>query len=90
MWNVISIYIDDELNIKVKCLSEDIRLLKVACIFDSFTMKCYDTIVNLMPISYNNWYDEIIKINRIYFLLNQRGKEIIMLGAIKYQIRSRV
>ncbi|WP_122638639.1 CgeB family protein [Romboutsia sp. Marseille-P6047] len=57
----INIYIDDELNIKVKSPNESIRLLKVACVFDSFTMKCYESIVDLIPISYNGWKDEISK-----------------------------
>lgn len=42
--------------------------LKIACIFDSFTMSCYENMCKLIKISFENWKLEL-EINRPHMLL---------------------
>ncbi len=44
-----------ENSIYIKIGKENVRKLKVACIFDEFTMKCYDKIIELISIKPDNW-----------------------------------
>ena len=41
--------------------NENLRKLKIACIFDDFTMKCYEDIIDIIYLSPDNWQKKIIK-----------------------------
>ena len=40
--------------------NENLRKLKIACIFDDFTMKCYEDIIDIIYLSPDNWQKKII------------------------------
>ncbi|MGL5327652.1 MAG: CgeB family protein [Peptostreptococcaceae bacterium] len=55
----------------------ELKDLKVACIFDPFTMKCYENIVELIPITPINFKKEIVENNPDILIVESawRGKD---------------